>query len=188
MSETARFVVFLVVVLGVWALMHLYVGHRLWRLPWLGTPAGRLALVIAGVLLLLSYPLGRVLDRRGWASAGHLLELTGAQWMGVLFLLVSALLLVDLATGFGFWARPFVPVARLGGAAIALVLAGVATVQGVRAPVVRHAELRLAQLPVRRGWPAHRAPVRPAPGAAARRAVAGRARGPGPGRASPTSW
>lgn len=147
MSETARFAVFLAVVLSVWALMHLYVGLRLWRLPWLGTPAGRLALVTAGVLLLLSYPLGRVLDREGWSAAGHLLELAGAQWMGVLFLVVSALLLVDLATGFGFWARPFVPAARLGGAAIALVLAAVATVEGVRAPVVRHAELRLAHLP-----------------------------------------
>lgn len=147
MSETARFAVFLVVVLSVWALMHLYVGHRLWRLPWLATPSGHLTLVVAGALLLLSFPLGRILDRQGWTAAGRLLELTGAQWMGVLFLLVSALLLVDVGTGFGLWARPFVPAARLGGAAIALALAAVATVQGVRAPVVRHAGLRLAQLP-----------------------------------------
>lgn len=147
MSETARFAVFLTVVLSVWALMHLYVGHRLWRLSFLASPAGRLALVAGGALGFLSYPLGRILDRQGMRGAGHVFELAGAQWMGVLFLLVCASLLVDLATGFGAWAKPLVPAARLSGAAIALLLAAVATAQGLRDPVIRRAELRIPGLP-----------------------------------------
>ena len=147
MSETARLAVFFLVVLSVWALMHLYVGQRLWRLPGLDTSAGHLALVLAGSLLFFAYPLGRGLDHRGWGGVAYGLELVGAQWMGVLFLLVSALLLVDVLTGFGSWARSFVPAARLGGLTLALGLAAIGTVQGVRAPVVRHAEIQLAGLP-----------------------------------------
>lgn len=147
MSETSRIAVFIVVVLGVWTLMHLYVGHRLWRLPALASPAGRLALLALGTSLFLAYPVGRLLDRRGWVATGSLLELAGAQWMGVLFLLLGALLLVDIATGFGTWARSLVPAARLGASAVALLLAAVATVQGARGPAVRRAELRLAGLP-----------------------------------------
>ncbi|HPC82153.1 MAG TPA: metallophosphoesterase [Thermoanaerobaculaceae bacterium] len=147
MSETARLAVFLAAVLAIWTSMHLYVGHRLWRLPGVSAPGVRPALVAAGVLLMLAYPLGRVLDRLGWRAAGHALELVGAQWMGVLFLVLTTLVLVDLLTGLGFWFKPWVPAARLGAAALALALAAVATIQGLRAPALRHAEVRLAGLP-----------------------------------------
>lgn len=147
MSESARFAVFLTIVLAAWTLMHVYVGSRLWRLPPLASPRGHLWLVVVGVALFLLYPLGRILDRLDLSAVAVPMELAGAHWMGVLFLLLAALLAVDVVTGFGFWDARLVAPLRLGAVGVALVLSVIATVQGLRPPAVRTLDVRLAGLP-----------------------------------------
>ena len=85
--------------------------------------------------------------RAGWPLPARALELVGANWMGVLFLLFVTLLTADVATGFGFLFRRFAPAIRgwavVGGAA----LAALALVQGLRPPVVREFDVHLQGLP-----------------------------------------
>lgn len=147
MSETARMAMFLTIVLSIWGLMHVYVAHRLWRLPLLLAPHAHLVLVISLAVLAASYPLGRFLDRLGLPSVSYVLELAGATWMGVLFLLLMSLLVVDLVTGFGAWGGSGLPLLRAGAVGAAVILSLVGIVQGSRAPVVREADVQLPGLP-----------------------------------------
>lgn len=147
MSETARMAIFLSIALSIWALMHVYVAHRVWRLPVLGAPHAHLVLVVALLLLWISYPLGRVLDRMGLPTASYLLELAGATWMGVVFLLLACLLVVDLLTGFGAWGKPVLPTLRAGAVGAAVLMSLIGVVQGLRPPVIRQLDVRLPGLP-----------------------------------------
>lgn len=146
MSETGRLMLFLSVVLTVWTAMHAYVLARLWSLPPLATAARPWVLAMAGFFWV-AYPAGRILIARGFTRAGAVMEAVGATWLGVLFLLVVALLVADLLTGFGAWwpaaARP----AKIVAAAAALVLSGVALIQGLRPPVVTEHTVLVAGLP-----------------------------------------
>lgn len=146
MGETGRMVVFLSVVLSVWTGMHAYVLARLWSLPPLSTP-WRVWVLGAVGFLWAAYPAGRILMVRGVQGAGTALEAVGAIWLGVLFLLVVALLVADLVTGFGTWwpaaARPGKAIA----AAAALLLSVVALIQGVRPAVVSEHMVHLPGLP-----------------------------------------
>jgi len=142
-----RMLVFLVVVLGVWFLMHAYVVARLTHLPWFaGTVSRRLLLAVAGALAV-SYPLARLAGGRGWSALGLALEAVGSTWMALLFLLLVLLLAADLLTGFGALlprlTMPLRSVAAL--AAVALTATGLAI--GLADPVVREHEVQLPGLP-----------------------------------------
>lgn len=128
--------IFFVIVLSVWTGMHAYVVSRLWNLPVAPSTAWHRWLFVAAVLLWLSFPLGQILARTlGRMSAP--LELVGATWMGVLFLLLVCLLVADIVTGFG-WLLPGVTrTARLIAIGVALVLSVAGVLQGLRGPVVR---------------------------------------------------
>lgn len=137
---------FVITVLSVWSLMHLYTFWRLAKLP-VFAPVPRWIWWVGGLLLWFSYPFARYLDRNGLVSEiSRVLELCGATWMGVLFLLVTALLASELVTGFGLWKAFSIPV-RLGFLVLALVLSAVGIVQGNRPPKVESLELALPQLP-----------------------------------------
>ncbi len=84
----------------------------------------------------------------GTAGAiGEAFEAFGMIWLGTLFLLCLAVLVVDVGTGFGLLWRRGAPSLR-GGALIAgVVLAAIALVQGLRAPVVGDYPVYLADLP-----------------------------------------
>lgn len=125
---------FLLIVLSVWTLMHLYVLSRLWTLPVAAGAGWHRGVLVGGILLWLSFPLGQILAR----SLGRLaapIEFVGAVWVGVLFLLLVSLLVADVVTGFG-WLLPSRPARQLAFAA-GLALSAFAVVQGLRAPVVR---------------------------------------------------
>ncbi|MEW5878585.1 MAG: metallophosphoesterase [Acidobacteriota bacterium] len=143
---SGRIAVFLLTVLTVWSFMHLYTFWRLAKLPWLAT-VPRWAWWAAGLLLWFSYPFARYLDRNGMSSEfARLLELSGAVWLGTLFLLVTALLASELLTAFGLWKAAVVPV-RTGSLALAALLSVVGIVQGNRTPRVESLEVQLPQLP-----------------------------------------
>ncbi len=138
---------FFVVVLAVWTLMHLYVGWRVWGLPGIGGGVGRAVLVVGLVLAWAAYPVGRMLAHRGLDRVAYPFELGGGLWMGFLFLALALLLVADLVTGFGLLLpRASVP-ARSAALAVAVLLAVVATVQGLRPPALRSWTVTLPGLP-----------------------------------------
>ena len=148
--STGRVIVFLTVVLSVWAAMHLYVFWRLSSVPWLAAHVSRRQLLLAAVALWASYPLARVLQAQGWATVGQPLEWVSANWIGVLFLLLSVLLVNEVLT-LGGWLLPAgTPKLRGWAAVLGLLLAVVALVQGQRPPVWRDYEVALAGLPAER--------------------------------------
>jgi uncharacterized protein len=146
MSPNARFAVFISVVLAIWLGQHLYVGARLLGLPLAERGAIRyplLALLVAGFI---AYPLAQYLGRAGGLPVGAL-TWAGAVWMGVLFLLLAAFLLVDLVTLGGLVLKPALPTLRTGAAALALLGSLAALVGGHARPRVVEVEVALPGLP-----------------------------------------
>ncbi len=138
---------FFVVVLGTWTLLNAYVSWRLAGLPWLAAQVGPRWIAGALALLWLSYPAARLLSARGLHALAQPVEFVGSSWIGVLFLLFTALLAVDILT-LGGWLLPkFAPQLRSGAVLVASALAGFALFQGLRAPVVREHEVVLPGLP-----------------------------------------
>ncbi|MCU0302514.1 MAG: metallophosphoesterase [Thermoanaerobaculales bacterium] len=136
-----RFAVFLAVVLGVWALQHLFVGWRLSTLPPFADGGGRWALVAALAVGFAAYPLGRILYSAGRHGLGRGLEYSGAVWMGALFLLFFALLAVDVVTLGGLLLDTVAPRLRAAAAVVALLAAATAWWGGLRAPRVVREEV-----------------------------------------------
>ncbi len=141
---------FLTIALSVWAAMHLYVFWRLSTVPWVAAHIPRQALFLAAVALWTSYPLARTLGAKGLQAIAAPLEFLAANWIGLLFLLFAALLVVDAIT-LGGWLLPRVsPVLRGWAAAAAVLLSLVGLLQGLRGPVLRDYEVPLAGLPPER--------------------------------------
>ena len=138
---------FFAVVIGIWSLLHLYVGWRLASVPWLAAHLSGRALAAVFVLLWLSFPLSRLLAARNLHAISQPLESIGSTWVGVLFLFFVTLLATDTLT-LGGWLAPRLAPQLRGWAALAgLALAIIALVQGLRPPVVREYEVTLPGLP-----------------------------------------
>lgn len=130
-----------------WTVGNLYVFWRAWTVL---RPAGRQAratFVTGALVLYAGYLASRILERLLPAPLVAPLELVTADWMAVLFWATAALLIVDVVTGAGFFFRSRVRALRGAALAVAGALAVIATVQGLRPPVVREYEVRLAGLP-----------------------------------------
>lgn len=145
--STLRFVLFFTVFMGVWAAMHAFVFWRLAAVPVIAAHVPGRAWFWTAVALWISYPLARSLNAWGLAAVGEPLEMLAANWVGVLFLLFAALLVADAITLGGTLAPRLSPVVRGWAAVVALALAAIALVQGLRAPVVRDYKVRMAGLP-----------------------------------------
>ena len=142
---TGRLMTFLLVVLGVWTLMHVYVVSRLWNLP-VSPPSGwRPGLALAGAALWLSFPLAQWLSR-SVGRAALPLDIVASVWVGLLFLLLVCLLATDIVTGFGWLMPSWWRQARWLAVAAAGLLALVALAQGLRPPEVRAHEVRVSGL------------------------------------------
>lgn len=142
------FALFLFIVLTLWALMHAYVFWRVASIPWVERHVSRPVLISAAVALWLSYVLARWITKH-WPAAWPL-EFFGANWMGVLFLLLAALLVVEVVTLGGWAFQTWAPSWRGGAVIVAGILSVVALGQGLRAPVVTEYEVRLPGLPKER--------------------------------------
>ena len=144
-DSRGRIMTFLLIVLGVWTLMHVYVVSRVWNLPAEPSAGWHVGLTVAAVALWLSFPLAQWLSRSAGRAALPL-DVAASTWVGVLFLLVVCLLAADLVTGFG-WLMPgsWRPVRMLAVGAAGL-LSVVALAQGLRPPEVREHEVRVSGL------------------------------------------
>jgi predicted MPP superfamily phosphohydrolase len=145
MTDKARMMSFLLIALTVWTLMHAYVLSRLWNLPAGASSTWHRGLLIAAVVLWLSFPLAQILGRTVGRVAMPL-EVVGATWIGVLFLLLAALLVADLVTGFGWLLPSLSRPARMAAVLLASVLSLLGLVQAARAPVVREHGVKVRNL------------------------------------------
>ena len=139
--------IFIIVVLTIWSGMHLYVFWRAASVPIIHQHISRGWLVGIAVFLWASFILGQFLGHSGVAVIARPLEFLGANWLGVLFLMLSCLLAAEVITGFGFFLPRHSPAVRGGALLAAGILSVIALVQGFRPPVVRDYEVRLADLP-----------------------------------------
>jgi predicted MPP superfamily phosphohydrolase len=143
----AGFWIFLTVVLAIWSLMHAYVFWRLSSVGWISQHFSIRTLVLIALALWLSYPLARIFSAFGPHAVAYPLEWIGSIWMGVLFLLLSALLCVDMVTAGGWLFVKSAPQIRGIAAIIAAALSLISLLLGLRPPVVSDHEVRLAGLP-----------------------------------------
>lgn len=138
---------FFIVVLLVWTAMNAYVFWRLASIPAVAAHVSRGVLVASAAFLWITYLLSRFVERFASPVIGQVLEWVGANWFGVLLLMFVCLLAADIVTGFGFLLPRLVPALRVSALAAAAALSVVALAQGLRPPVVRNYEVRLAGLP-----------------------------------------
>ncbi|MGE5299433.1 MAG: metallophosphoesterase [Acidobacteriota bacterium] len=137
-----------IILLGAVTVMHVYVFWRASSVPFLKRRVPPKLLIGVCVILWAVFALGRFAGHDSTGMTAAVIELTGMDWMAVLFLTTVCLLAVDFVTGFGLVMPRWAPSLR----GLALVLGGllsvIAVVQGVRAPVVHKYELYLPGLPV----------------------------------------
>jgi predicted MPP superfamily phosphohydrolase len=131
-----------------WTGMHLYVFWRVGSIPLIARHVSRKVLVGAAAILWAGYWLEQFLDSRGLESLAQPAEMFVMNWLGILFLIFVALLVVDLVTFFGLVLRRHVAKLRGLGLLVGIVLAATALVQGLRPPVVNDYEVRLPGLPI----------------------------------------
>ncbi len=133
--------------LVVWTATHVYVFWRASSVPIIGRHLSRYVLAGVACFLWVSYILARILGHLGFDVPAQILETIGATWIGILFLLLVALLAVDLVTVFGRLLKRSAPALRGWALVAGGLLSVVALVQGHRAPVIENYEVRLAGLP-----------------------------------------
>jgi hypothetical protein len=126
--------------------MSAYVFLRMDGVPFPGLRSGtaRMSLALAAWLFIV---FARFAGRANFGQWAQAVETAGLSLLVVLFLAAVLLAGVDLFTGFGALLPRLAPKLRGLALAGALVLAGIAMVQGVRAPVVTEYEVALPGLP-----------------------------------------
>lgn len=127
-------------------LLQTYVFWRTASVPVVARYVPRRLLVGLAVTVWVALFLSFYVGRSASGTAARWLELFGMDWLAVLFLASVSLLAVELVTGFGFLMPKLAPTLRGWALVVAGVLSVVAMVQGLRAPVVRDYEVRLAGL------------------------------------------
>ncbi len=133
--------------LFVWGLLHAYVFWRLGSLPWISGTIPQWGLILSGVVLWSSFVISRVVDATGMLRTAKVLEPAACAWIGVLFLLLSLFLLVDIVTLAGTLFSGHLHLLRSGAFVLAIVLAIWGTVIALRPPIVREMEVSLRGLP-----------------------------------------
>ncbi|MEJ2189517.1 MAG: metallophosphoesterase [Acidobacteriota bacterium] len=147
MTRRMRFVVFFSTVLGIWLLLHLYLGWRLWSLPLFTSRTGHRVLLFGLAVGFAAYPIGRILYHHGWPRLGTVLEYAGGVWMGCVILLMFTVGIVDLVTVFGLVLRSWVIPLRSAAVVVAVVLASIAWVGGHLRPRTVDIEAAIPNLP-----------------------------------------
>jgi hypothetical protein len=93
--RTSKMIVFLLVVLGVYGLANFYILRRGWQ-ALSGYPFPRTAFLVVFGLLILAYPLGRVLDGASRGVVSDILIRSGSFYMALMLHLFFLLVVVDV--------------------------------------------------------------------------------------------
>jgi len=139
--------IFIILFTLISSLMHVYLTWAFGRMGWVNSLISQQILWLCSLLLWLLFIFGVRAAFNPSGRFAEVLERFTFDWLGILFLATSILLFFDLLTGFGLWARPWLDTIRTGAWVIALLLIGVAFVQGARAPEIGHYSVRLPRLP-----------------------------------------
>lgn len=124
--------------------MNVYV---FWRMSLMPLHIPKAVLMAGGAILWASYIAGRVFARHRVNVLATALEWLGSYWLGVIFLILISLLTVDVITGFGYLLPRQASTLRMYAMAAGVVLAMIAMVQGLRAPVITSYDVRVTSLP-----------------------------------------
>lgn len=138
---------FIIILALVATLMHGYLTWRVASLKPFAIEHRRLGIWLASLCIWLICIAG---IRFGHASGGGLfalLEQLALDWLGILFMVTTIMLVIDVVTGFGLWAKPWLERLRFGALLLAGVMIGVAIVQGNRPPLITRHEVALEGLP-----------------------------------------
>ena len=127
--------------------MHAYVVWRIISVPWVASHARFWIVIGVAIILWAVYPLARILNAYDFQILGTPLEVIGANWIGVLFLLFSALLAADVCTLGGFLFPAISGTIRGCAVILAVSMSLIALIQGRRSPSVREFEVSLPGLP-----------------------------------------
>lgn len=130
-------------------LMQGYVFWRAASVPFVMRHISRRRLIVLGIALWMLFLLARAMRPEDTGGIAAILEFLGMTWMAMLFLLFVCLLAVDVATGFGFLLKRFVPVLRGAALVAGSALSVLALIQGLRAPVVQSYDVYLDGLPAK---------------------------------------
>lgn len=131
---------FFIVALLVWVSINAYFAWRIEALPFFKHPMAKHMFTAAVVFLALSYLFGRMFVHRGYRGFASFLEITGAVWMGVLFIFFTYLLLADILSLFGYF-KTFSVNLRYAALVISMLLTVFSFVQGYRTPAVREEKI-----------------------------------------------
>ncbi len=138
---------FLTIFLTVWSGLHVYVFWRAASVPIIERHISTPALIAVAVILWSSFFLPRFFENPETTIITRPLDIIGSNWLGILFLMFSCLLVIDVVTLFGFF-LPKLALTLRGAALLAgLALSVIAIVQGLRSPLLTEYEVRLTGLP-----------------------------------------
>lgn len=129
------------------SLMHGYLFWRIASLPWFSSHLRSKHLWIVALLIWILFILGSLLGHGGEGWFSSVMERLAMDWLGVLFIAATVMLVVDLLTGFGLWVKCYLIGLRSAGLLLAGLLIAVAMVQGLRPPVVVSHDVVLSELP-----------------------------------------
>jgi len=141
----SKFLVFVTVTLSIWAVIHFYVFWRLATVPWIAAHSTRRFLVLIAVILWGSFPLSRILSAHGLTCRP--IEFAAANWIGVLFLLFSMFLIVDVLTLGGKILTAHIATIRTTATVASFGMAIIALIQGLREPSITTYDVHLKGLP-----------------------------------------
>ncbi|MBN2541795.1 metallophosphoesterase [bacterium] len=138
------------ILLTIISIMHIYVFWRAFSVPIIKKHRiSRILLIVLGILLWGIFLLGRLYGHGETGTLAVLLEFCGMNWMAIIFLAFTCILVVDILTGFGFLFRKKAPSLRGWALAVAGLMSAIALFQGLRAPVVKNYEVSISNLPAK---------------------------------------
>ena len=138
----ARLAMFFIVALLIWVSMNAYFAWRIETLPFFKSPMAKHLFTAAVVFLALSYLFGRMLVHRGYRGFASFLEISGAVWMGVLFIFVTYLLFADVLSLFGYFKSLSINL-RYTALVISCLLTIFSFIQAYRTPAVREERIEV---------------------------------------------
>lgn len=138
---------FRALLLAALALLHAYVFWRAASAPLVRRLAGPWVVAGVGAVVFVGSALAILLSHGGSGAPAATLELVAMDWMAALFLMAVALIPVDAVCLSVAPLRELAPRLRGWALGAGVLLAAIAIVQGMRPPVVRSSEVRLADLP-----------------------------------------
>ncbi|UCG38901.1 MAG: metallophosphoesterase [bacterium] len=135
------------ILLILFTLMLVYVLGRAATVPLVTRRMRRWYLIPVGLVLWVVFFLGRFFGHGGEGTLAAVLEYTGMNVLGAVFLTFMVMLAVDLVTAFGLLLRRWAPALRGWALIAAAILVAWALIQGHRAPAVVRHEVVLKDLP-----------------------------------------